>query len=199
LERVEKLKLSNSLEYIYGFKQGIFIKFYEKSLYRFIKHFRELKPMLEKVKNDQPIVYGGLPFKSFEALTEQGLVIGLERNEHWLRWPIGRVGKEGELSQRCDRDRPGHQDDLEALNYQQWRKEVIERNKRERELSWQNLSIKLGSGREQLVSAGQFDLAGIVTSERNILLELMEFDLAISTPIQTMNKVMEWQNFLRNR
>jgi hypothetical protein len=62
----------------------------------------------------------------------------------------------------------------------------------------QNLSIKLGSGREQLASVGQFDLEGIVTSERNILLELMEFDLAISTPIQTMNKVMEWQNFLRN-
>jgi hypothetical protein len=35
--------------------------------------------MLEKVKNDQPIFYGGLPYKSFEALTERGLVIGLDR------------------------------------------------------------------------------------------------------------------------
>jgi hypothetical protein len=42
--------------------------------------------MLEKVKNDQAIFYGGLTFKSVEAFTEQGLVIGLERKELWLRW-----------------------------------------------------------------------------------------------------------------
>jgi hypothetical protein len=198
LKRIDKLELSSSAEYIYGFKQGIFIKFYEKSLYRFIKNYRDLKPMLEKVKNSQPIVYGGLPLKSFTALTaDQGLRQGLEITDQWLRWPFGGSGDDGEQVDQDSRhdyksDR-NDQGDGEELEYQKWRSEVMAADQREKQLSREcpSSGVEFGGDSRGVKSKGDED--------RNILLELAEFDLAVSAPVQTMNKVMDQQNFLRNR
>ena len=70
MERSEKLRLSSSTEYGNCFKQGLFVQFYEQSLFWFATHIKLLKPMLERVKGGEPVVYGGLPVASFEKLLE---------------------------------------------------------------------------------------------------------------------------------
>ena len=72
MDRNEKLRLSASAEYGYCFKQGLFVRLYEESLFWFVMHMKPLKPMLERVKGEEPLVYGGLPVASFEKLLEEG-------------------------------------------------------------------------------------------------------------------------------
>lgn len=71
MDRVEKLRLSSSVEYGYCFKQGLFVRLYEHSLFWFVTHIKPLKPMLERVKGGEPILYGGLPVATFEKLLEK--------------------------------------------------------------------------------------------------------------------------------
>jgi len=50
MDRSEKLRLSAGHEYGYCFKQGMFVRLYEQSLYRFSFAIKALKPVLERVK-----------------------------------------------------------------------------------------------------------------------------------------------------
>ena len=72
MERAEKLRLSADHEYGHCFKQGMFVRFYERSLHWFSFAVKPLKPMLEPVKGSEPVVYGGLPIASFEKLLLEG-------------------------------------------------------------------------------------------------------------------------------
>ena len=67
MDRNKKLRLSAHEEYGYCFKQGLFVRLYERSLYWFVAHIKPLKPMLERVKGGEPLVYGGLPISSFSC------------------------------------------------------------------------------------------------------------------------------------
>lgn len=88
LSREEKLKLSAESGFIVGCRQGLFVKFYEQSLWRFIHTARQIKPMREKVKGGGLVIYGGLPIKSFEALLTENKLPGAETLEYGWRWPI---------------------------------------------------------------------------------------------------------------
>jgi hypothetical protein len=110
LDRAEKLDLSASPDFIYGFREGMFIKFFEQSLFRFIQSVRPLKPMLQKTKSGGLVIYGGLPVKSFATLADEGRFPGLEDLDYGSRWPFG--GKANE------------EDDWPL--YQKWRAEVLE-------------------------------------------------------------------------
>jgi hypothetical protein len=72
MDRGEKLHLSADEKYGHCFKQGMFLRLYEQSLYRFSHTVKPLKPMLERVKGGEPVIYGGLPISSFEKLLEDG-------------------------------------------------------------------------------------------------------------------------------
>lgn len=85
MDRVEKLRLSASEEYGHCFKQGLFMRLYERSLYWFVTHAKPVKPMLERVKDGEPIVYGGLPVTSFEKLLEERQ-LHAEATENGWKW-----------------------------------------------------------------------------------------------------------------
>lgn len=87
MDRTEKLRLSADAEYCHAFKQGLFARFYEQSLYRFVHMAKPLKPLLEKVKCGDPIIYGGLPINSLEALIEQGRLQQVESTVYGWKWP----------------------------------------------------------------------------------------------------------------
>ena len=71
MERIEKLRLSLDIEWCHCFKQGLFARFYEQNLYWFIHTVKPLKPMLERVKGGEPIVYGGLPKRVLRSCWEK--------------------------------------------------------------------------------------------------------------------------------
>jgi len=106
ISREDKLKLSAEAEYGHAFCQGLFAKLYEQSLWRFIHQVRHLKPMLERVKGGGPVIYGGLPIKSFEILLAEGRLTNAESTEYGWRWPWP------------DSDEP-------ELAYEQWREQVL--------------------------------------------------------------------------
>ena len=56
ISREDKLKLSAEAGYGHAFRQGLFSKLYEQSLWRFIHQVRHLKPMLERVKGGGPVI-----------------------------------------------------------------------------------------------------------------------------------------------
>jgi len=85
--RAKKLRLSADTQHGYGFRQGLFVRLYEQGLYWFVVHVKPLKPMLERVKGGEPLVYGGLPVSSFEALTTQGTLQWTEATEYGWKWP----------------------------------------------------------------------------------------------------------------
>ena len=87
MDRAEKLRLSANHEYGHCFRQGLFARFYEQSLYWFSFAVKPLKPMLERVKGGEPIVYGGLPIASFEKLLAEGVLASVETTEYGWRWP----------------------------------------------------------------------------------------------------------------
>lgn len=89
MNREEKLELAAEPGYIHAFRQGLFAKLYEQSLWRFVHQVRPLKPLPERVKGGQPVLYGGLPLKSFEALAAENKLPGLEQMEYGWRWPTG--------------------------------------------------------------------------------------------------------------
>jgi hypothetical protein len=58
MDRNEKLRLSADRTHCYCFKHGLFSRFMDHSLYWFIYTVKALKPMLEKVKDGDPLLYG---------------------------------------------------------------------------------------------------------------------------------------------
>ena len=85
MDRDEKLQLSASEGHGYTFRHGVFARFYEKSLYWFSAHIKPLKPMLERVKGGEPVVYGGLPISSFEKLLEEKTLCAEITDNGW-KW-----------------------------------------------------------------------------------------------------------------
>lgn len=86
MNRDEKLRLSADAEWCHSYKHGLFARFYEQSLYWFSHTVKPLKPMLERVKGGDPVVYGGLPISSFEKLLEDGVLQQVETTDYGWRW-----------------------------------------------------------------------------------------------------------------
>lgn len=108
MDRNEKLRLSAIEEYGCGFRHGVFLRLYEQSLFWFSVHIKPLKPMLELVKGGEPVVYGGLPITSFEALLAAGGLSATEQTEYGYLWPYA-----AQSVQNC------------AMNYQEWREQAL--------------------------------------------------------------------------
>ena len=87
MDRTEKLQRSADAKWCHCFKHGMFARFYEHSLYWFSHTVKPLKPMLERVKGGEPVVYGGLPISSLEALIGQGALHQAETTEYGWKWP----------------------------------------------------------------------------------------------------------------
>jgi hypothetical protein len=87
MDRTEKLRLSADTEFGYSFRQGIFSRFYEQSLFWFSVNIKPLKPMREKVKGGEFILYGGMPITSFEKLLGVNALLQVEYTEYGWRWP----------------------------------------------------------------------------------------------------------------
>lgn len=87
MDRNKKLRLSADAELSHVFKHGLFARFFEQSLYRFIHTVKPLKPMLEKVKGGEPVIYGGLPISSLEKLLDDNTLRQAETTDYGWRWP----------------------------------------------------------------------------------------------------------------
>ena len=134
MDRDEKLQLSANEGHGYTFRHGVFVRFYEQSLYWFSAHIKPLKPMLERVKGGEPVVYGGLPIASFEKLLAERLLY-TEATETGWKWEYAKqaVG--------------AHED---FLGYAAWREEALAR---------QTLQPNPASGRDVLQEIRNFNLA----------------------------------------
>jgi hypothetical protein len=144
-----KLNLSKESGYGHGFRQGVFVRLFEQSLWRFAHTVRQLKPQLEKVKGGGLVIYGGLPIKSFEVLLAENRLACVEEMEYGWRWSV---------------------DEVEIKpSYDEWRVGILSETKNDR------------------------------LNERNVLAELKEFNLSLHTPMEAMNKVLDWQKYLKNR
>lgn len=154
MDRVEKLHLSSSVEYGYCFKQGLFVRLYEQSVFWFVTHIKPLKPMLERVRGGEPIVYGGLPVASFEKLLQENGLFAEAIGNGW-KWRYAEQI---------------HGVNENFTDFPAWREAAI-----------------TAPLQQQPCSNG-----------RNILHEIRTFNLAHSTPIQTMSAVADWQEYLRN-
>ena len=108
MDRNEKLLLSAGEEYGCGFCHGVFLRLYEQSLFWFSIHIKPLKPMLERVKGGEPVVYGGLPVASFEALLAAGGLSATEQTAYGYLWPYA-----AQSVQNC------------AMSYQEWREQAL--------------------------------------------------------------------------
>ena len=153
MDRSEKLRLSADGTCGYTFRHGPFLRLYERSLYWFVHHIKPLKPMLEKVKGGEPLIYGGLPVRSFEKLLEEGGLCA-EATENGWKWQYA------EQTQGAD-------EDFSGLSV--WREAA-------------------------LIAVPQQPNS----STRDILHEIRTFNLAGSTPMQTLSTVADWQAFLHN-
>lgn len=151
MNREDKLKLSAEAGYVHVFRQGLFAKLYEQSLWRFVHQVKPLKPMPERVKGGEPVIYGGLPLKSFEALAAENKLPGLEQTEYGWRWPAG----DEEIS-------PGYEE-------------------------WRNAAIKAAEEVPATPGGG-----------RDILKEIIDYDLAGSTPLKAMLAISDWREYLQN-
>lgn len=132
VSRDDKLRLSAEISYGHAFRQGLFAKLYEQSLWRFVHQVKPLKPMLEKVKGGQPLLYGGLPQKSFEALLAENKLPDAEPTEYGWRWPV----TNNEIT-------PGYED---------WRSAALK--------AAEEISAPSGGGRDILKEKIEYDLAG---------------------------------------
>ena len=132
MDRSEKLRLSSDHEYGYCFKQGMFVRLYEQSLYRFSFTIKPLKPMLERVKGGEPIIYGGLPIASFEKLLAEGVLTNVEAAENGWRWLYA-------AQKPCPGDAP---------SFEEWRAEAVEKK-----------NAALPHGRDILLEIASFNLA----------------------------------------
>lgn len=158
MNRDEKLRLSANAEYCHCFKHGLFARFFEQGLYRFSHTIKPLKPMLERVKGGEPVLYGGLPISSFEKLLEEGALQAVETTEYGWRWPYAGQKPLPPLMAEGVPD------------FALWRKEA---------------------------SSVVRDVETPVNSGRDVLTEILSFNLAAHTPMQAMNAIADWQEALR--
>jgi hypothetical protein len=86
MDRAKKLRLSADGEFCHCFKHGMFARLYERSLHWFSVTVKQLKPMLERVKDGEPVLYGGLPITSFEKLLEEDTLLQVEHMDYGWRW-----------------------------------------------------------------------------------------------------------------
>lgn len=155
MNREEKLRLSADEEWGCGFRQGVFVRFFEQSLYHFCRSVRPLKPMQERSKEGKIILYGGLPIQSFERLLEQGILPAVENTDYGWRWPYS-----AQKTLPFDESMP---------DFAVWRETV-------------GVIPKKSENNR---------------TEKKILAELIDFDLAVHTPIQAVNAIAAWQKALR--
>lgn len=171
MNRSEKLRLSADAQQGAGFRQGLFVRLYEQSLYWFVTHVRPLKPMLERVKGGEPVIYGGLPVASFEKLLKEGgLQVDVTENGWQWRYAEQATGANEDFS-----------------GYEIWREAL---------LAGPVIPAKAGIQKDGL-DARLREHDG--EKGRNILCEIRTFNLANSTPMQAMSAVAEWQEFLENK
>lgn len=183
MDRVEKLHLSSNAKYGYCFKQGLFVRLYEQSLYWFVHHVKPLKPMPERVKGGEPIVYGGLPVSSFEKLLEKTrlyaeIMDNFAGQQNWEP-PAGREPQA---------------EAQEVPSQKGWKWQYTEQPQGASE----DFS-GFAAWRETLIAAALPQQSDYGSSARNILREIRTFNLANSTPIQAMSAVADWQEFLKNK
>ena len=103
----DKLELVKDSQVIVGIKEGMFVRFYEQSLFGWQQwvstqpHLPTLKVLVKKVKklDNQEIVYGGLPI---ESLTRNGIDVGNENTillkgeidlSGWDKWRAEQTSK----------------------------------------------------------------------------------------------------------
>ena len=86
MDRTEKLRLSAESHAGYAFREGLFVRLYEQSLYWFVLHVRPLKVLTLPVKKGGVILCGGLPEASFEALRREGKLRGVVAEDAACRW-----------------------------------------------------------------------------------------------------------------
>lgn len=103
----DKLELVKNSQVIVGIKEGMFVRFYEQSLFGWQQwvstqpQLPTLKVLVKKVKklDDQEIVYGGLPI---ESLTRHGIDVGNENTillkdeidlSGWDKWRAEQTNK----------------------------------------------------------------------------------------------------------
>ena len=99
MDRNEKVRLSLDYATGHAFRQGLFLRLYEASLCWFVHHARPLKIMPETTKQGEKLLYGGLPVKSFEALTREGRLPGLAATEYGYCWSCADHGVENQYPQ----------------------------------------------------------------------------------------------------
>jgi hypothetical protein len=161
MQRDEKLRLSANQSFGYAFRHGVFTRFYEQSLHWFSLAVKPLKPMLERIKDNEPVLYGGLPIASFEKLLTEGVLHQVDTTEYGWRWPFA---AQRELQKS-------------APEFDEWRAAA--------------LAEKTAIAMEKRQAAKPYG--------RDILAEIAAFTLAAHTPMQAMNAIAGWQDFLRNR
>ena len=186
MDRNEKLNLSASEEYGYCFKQGLFVRLYEQSLFWFVTHIKPLKPMLERVKDGEPIAYGGLPVSSFEKLVGESILHAHLTDNGW-KWSYAAQTQ-------------GNREDF--AGFSTWRERAIHSaSVISAKASGLVIPAKAGiqkDGLDPRLRGG--DKVGSRHDEekdRDILHEIRAFNLAGSTPIQTMSAVADWQEYLQ--
>ena len=103
----DKLELVKNSQVIVGIKEGMFVRFYEQSLFGWQQwvstqpQLPTLKVLVKKVKklDDHEIVYGGLPI---ESLTRHGIDVGNENTillkdeidlSGWDKWRAEQTNK----------------------------------------------------------------------------------------------------------
>ena len=87
MDRSEKLRLSADNTHCHCFKHGMFSRFFEQGLHWFTYTVKPLKPMQERVKGGEPVLYGGLPISSFEKLLADGVLLQVEVTDYGWKWP----------------------------------------------------------------------------------------------------------------
>jgi hypothetical protein len=138
----------------------MFTRFYEQSLYWFNFVVKPLKPMLERVKGGEPVVYGGLPIASFEKLLAGGFLQHVATTEYGWCW---RYTEQTSLPEN-------------AGTFAEWRVAALA---------------------EATADVAERHL--VKPCARDVLAEIAAFTLAAHTPIQAMNAIAGWQDYLRNR
>ena len=160
MDRQEKLRLSANEEWCHCYKHGMFARFYEQGLYWFSHTIKPLKPMLERVKGGEPVVYGGLPISSLEALIEQGALQQAEATEYGWKWAY--VGQKG-----LPEDTP---------EFSIWREAAL----------------------STVSPPTAMEATEKLIGNRDVLTEIVAFNLAAHTPMQAMNAIAGWQEALRS-
>jgi hypothetical protein len=140
MDRAEKLRFSVDADTCFCFRHGAFVRFYEQALYWFSSSVKPLKPMPERVKDGEPVLYGGLPIASFEKLLAEGALQHAETTEYGWRWPY--AAQQARLPLVAE----------DAPSFAEWRANAL--------AEAENRKSANTGGRNILAELAAFDLAG---------------------------------------